>query len=191
MTPSEIKVIEDRLSLQLPHSYRDHLIQGVTLNGFPIGIYFQQDFKELLVLNLRIRQETWSTEFCQKPWPADQICIGEDGVGNYYSIQATDESCAVSLFDHEGDVFQLVAASLSDYFDHLLSMLQQTAEMLGCPLSEMFEDAEQAQAPSPTKETIVVRGEERRDGLLNPIDLKEWVDVASASDDLTMRGYVI
>ena len=124
MTSDDIRIIEQRLCVTLPPAYRQALLNGITIGGADPDIHFLQDPKELLIVNLELRAARRQNAFAGARWPNAFVCIGVDGCGNYYAVDAGQTEGGVLFFDHEADRFETKAKSLRDYFSHLADLFR-------------------------------------------------------------------
>ncbi|MCA9028984.1 MAG: SMI1/KNR4 family protein [Planctomycetaceae bacterium] len=185
MNSEDLTLIETRLALKLPAAYRDALLAGVELNSSAPEPYFQQDATELLITNLELRMSPNQDAFDGGAWPADGICIGDDGSGNIYFIRANDEKCAVECYDHETGEFEAVSDSLEGYFAYIENLLRTMAAITGGrgPSIDSPPVAEHKSGAA------IVRTATLRESVLNPISMEEWTAFVESDAELEMRGY--
>lgn len=183
MDRSELAYIEEGLDLLLPAAYRDALCatSGADPDYEP---YFDQDATEIVIANLELRMCPGKDVFAGKPWPADEICIGRDGCGNYYSISANDPHAAVRVFDHEANEFEVVAETLDGFFAHVSAILDRVGARAK-PVSQK----QPRRALLKQDEAILARTAIPRHSILDPISFQEWASFVDDDADLTMRGY--
>lgn len=183
MTPDELVEVERRLSLSIPDWYRQTLLRGVRIEGRDPHPYVYSSAKELLITNLTLRMSPRPDAFCGGSWPADLLCIGDDGCGNYYCIRVGGSEKGVLIFDHEVDEFETVAKSLAAHFAQLADLFRRF------PPSEGSVSTADEDEPEATKEACVTRSDDPRESVLNPILIEEWTRFVDSDPDLEMRGY--
>lgn len=183
MTPDELAEVEGRLSLSIPDWYRQTLLRGVLIEGRDPHPYVYLSAKELLITNLTLRMSPRPDAFCGGPWPADLLCIGDDGCGNFYCIRVEGSDKSVLLFDHEADEFEAVAKSLTAHFAQLAGLFRRFSQSGGT-------EAETDDTGNDVSRTAsVARANDPRESVLNPISLEEWTRFVQSDPDLEMRGY--
>ena len=185
MNHDELAMIEQRLAVQFPRPYRDSLLKGVRIGEYDPEPYFHQDSTELLIANLELRMFPGRGVFAGAAWPSNQICIGKDGCGNYYSISVTDAQCAVWIFDHEANRFETISDNLDHYFAYISELINRTAvlfggrTLIGTPVA----------AVEPSPDAVLARSRTPRESVLNPISMDEWAAFVDSDADLEMQGY--
>ena len=178
MNHDELAAIEERLGVRLPGAYRDSLLRGVRIADGDPDLYFQQDPNELLISNLELRMFPGTGVFAGAAWPIDQICIGNDGCGNYYSISTGDPNCAVWFFETISPTLDEDFAYLADLFQRV-AILRENRAPVDPPARTVVLDPD----------AVVARSKTPRESVLNPISLDEWSAFVDSDADLKMREY--
>jgi hypothetical protein len=129
MNTNELDTLEDSLGIVLPASYARMIRR---LGRKPLrGILAElvcTDAEALASLNEHVAGFTRVAGLLD--WPDDLFVIGEDGVGNYYSIRHDEENSPVYFFDHEKDEIQQCAESLDDFCKRIETLAPFDAKVL-------------------------------------------------------------
>ena len=141
MKPDELQQLEDLIELPLPDDYLAVLNNYPTLLrtasrgtdddqlvGSVADFELIADPAHVLEINLESRLcsvlDPSGLEFF---WPNQLVVIGETGAGDYYCLDASGEHEGVFLFDHQPVEFEIVAESLQEFVDALVTSFSTPA----------------------------------------------------------------
>ena len=123
------------------------------------------DPESLLILNLTIREGTVAAGYEVSNW----LFVGEDGLGNYFFVDAVNGPTVVKLLSHDPPGIEDPGISLRDFIS-----------------------AAQIHVPSrdyQSSEWVICRADDPRRAILNPIELGEWKAVAAMHSCIELLGY--
>lgn len=125
----DLDALEDSLGIVLPASYAKMIrrLSRKPLRGI-LAELVCTDGDTLASLNERVAEFPSVAGLAE--WPDDLFVIGEDGVGNYYSIRHEEENSPVYFFDHEKDEIQQCAKSLDDFCKRIETLAPFDAKVL-------------------------------------------------------------
>jgi hypothetical protein len=129
MNTNELDALEDSLGIVLPASYAKMIrrLARKPLRGI-LAELVCTDAETLASLNEYVAGFPSVAGLLE--WPDDLFVIGEDGVGNYYSIRHDEEKSPVYFFDHEKDEIQQCAESLDDFCKRIETLAPFDAKVL-------------------------------------------------------------
>ena len=123
MTAQDVQLVEESLGLTLPAFYASFMLEYpaelsetvIRLGDSPespSGWEILGAAHRVVAINRSVREPgvEWTAD--GGPWPGDQLAIGEDVGGDYFSVDLTGASRAVFRFDHETGAFEEFAPSL-------------------------------------------------------------------------------
>ena len=105
--------IADALGIDLPEGYCEFVTRLDDHRDLAEALGHSVSTDVDLVINLNERIATSAPIAGLTQWPDDYFVIGEDGCGNYYAVNAVDDT--ILFYDHESDVILRVASSLDDF----------------------------------------------------------------------------
>ena len=131
MNSSDVERINDTLDCELPEFYEEFLLNypdslltvaksGVNADGDaytegPADLELLNHADAIISLNQEVPAIHWENE-----WPDEQFVIGDNGCGDYYTIDIDDEESPVFFFEHEQSDFDETAGSLEEFAGDLI-----------------------------------------------------------------------
>ena len=94
---------------------------GSDTEGFVHTVELMSDLEDVLDVNQEVRSgPVMDPEGNDFFWPDQLLAIGENGEGDYYSIDLANEYKGVIFFDHQTMEFEEITDSLDEYVELLL-----------------------------------------------------------------------
>ncbi|MHC4875307.1 MAG: SMI1/KNR4 family protein [Planctomycetota bacterium] len=111
----DLDYVAEALGVELPEEYIDFAqslaesgVEPPILNGM-----LETDAEQIISLNERLWFAIPLAGLNQ--WPADYLVIGDDGCGNYFIADDSQDTVPVLFYDHEADSISRCADSLEDF----------------------------------------------------------------------------
>jgi hypothetical protein len=137
VTETDIASLEKNLNLALPEYYRQFLMNFPTQlvetrhefsdgGSEPISNReFYNRVDQILYFNKDVRAPGTPWNEYGGPWPKQYLVIGDDGCGNYWTLNLGAKREAVYFYDHETGRFERQFKSVREFAD---SLVQKTIE---------------------------------------------------------------
>lgn len=136
MNPDDLRRIEDQLGRPLPRAFRDVMLNfpKVLIDAATMTDPDGNEFRDAMMISPDAEQILAGIVDREPGWPESYVVVGENGCGEVYSVDISDEACPVyesgphnmagAAGPTEEGYFERISDDLEGWVRHLVNKVQ-------------------------------------------------------------------